>query len=103
MLSLVINTALSNHHLLKYDEKSTRCNWIFALFFKEPILFSSSIAENIGYGVSAGQEVSKKDIINAARKANAYRFIKSFPKGINTIVGERGQMLSGWFMNFNIN
>ncbi|XP_074617350.1 ATP-binding cassette sub-family B member 10, mitochondrial-like isoform X2 [Acropora palmata] len=62
---------------------------------QEPILFSSSIAENIGYGVSAGQEVSKKDIINAARKANAYRFIKSFPKGIDTIVGERGQMLSG--------
>ena len=36
-------------------------------------------------------------------KANAYRFIKSFPKGFDTIVGERGQMLSGWFMNFNIN
>ncbi|XP_029186991.2 ATP-binding cassette sub-family B member 10, mitochondrial-like [Acropora millepora] len=62
---------------------------------QEPILFSSSIAENIEYGVSAGQEVRKKDIINAAREANAYRFIKSFPKGIDTIVGERGQMLSG--------
>lgn len=62
---------------------------------QEPILFSSSIAENIAYGASAGQQVSSDDIMDAAVQANAYSFIKSFPKGFDTVVGERGQMLSG--------
>ena len=64
--------------------------------FKEPILFSSSIADNIAYGASTSQQVSSDDIMDAAVQANAYGFIKSFPKGFDTIVGERGQMLSGW-------
>ena len=72
---------------------------ILTLVFKEPILFSSSIAENIAYGASAGQQVSSDDIMDAAVQANAYSFIKSFPKGFDTVVGERGQMLSGGFMN----
>ncbi|KAK2567519.1 ATP-binding cassette sub-family B member 10 [Acropora cervicornis] len=62
---------------------------------QEPILFSSSIAKNIAYGASAGQQVSSDDIMDAAVQANAYSFIKSFPKGFDTVVGERGQMLSG--------
>lgn len=62
---------------------------------QEPILFSSSIADNIAYGASTGQQVSSDDIMDAAVQANAYGFIKSFPKGFDTIVGERGQMLSG--------
>ena len=43
-----------------------------------------------------GQHVSNDDIMDAAVQANAYGFIKSFPKGFDTVVGERGQMLSGW-------
>ena len=90
---------------MKYDEKRTRCTWNLysTLVFKEPILFSSSIAENIAYGASAGQQVSSDDIMDAAVQANAYSFIKSFPKGFDTVVGERGQMLSGGFMNLNVN
>lgn len=64
--------------------------------FKEPILFSSSIADNIAYGAGTGQQVNSDDIMDAAVQANAYAFIKSFPKGFDTVVGERGQMLSGW-------
>ena len=66
------------------------------VFFEEPILFSSSITDNIAYGASTGQQVSSDDIMDAAVQANAFGFIKSFPKGFDTIVGERGQMLSGW-------
>ena len=66
---------------------------------KEPILFSSSIADNIAYGASTGQQFSCDDIMDAAVQANAYGFIKSFPKGFDTVVGERGQMLSGNLMN----
>ena len=66
-----------------------------SLCLKEPILFSSSIAENIAYGAATGQPVSNDDIMDATVQANAYGFIKSFPKGFDTIVGERGQMLSG--------
>lgn len=58
-------------------------------------MFSSSIGDNIAYGASSGQQVSSDDIMDAAVQANAYGFIKSFPKGFDTIVGERGQMLSG--------
>ena len=74
---------------------SLACNWCL-FFFQEPILFSSSIADNIAYGASTGQPVSSDDIMDAAVQANAYGFIKSFPKGFDTVVGERGQMLSGW-------
>ena len=69
---------------------------LHALFrSKEPILFSSSIADNIAYGASTGQQVSSDDIMDAAVQANAYGFIKTFPQGFDTVVGERGQMLSG--------
>ncbi|PFX30699.1 ATP-binding cassette sub-family B member 10, mitochondrial [Stylophora pistillata] len=62
---------------------------------QEPILFSCSIADNIAYGAYTGQQVTNDDILDAAVQANAYGFIKSFPNGLDTVVGERGQMLSG--------
>ena len=62
---------------------------------KEPILFSCSIADNIAYGANTGQQVTNDDILDAVVQANAYGFIKSFPNGFDTVVGERGQMLSG--------
>lgn len=62
---------------------------------QEPILFSCSVADNIAYGANTGQQVTNDDILDAAVQANAYGFIKSFPNGLDTVVGERGQMLSG--------
>lgn len=62
---------------------------------QEPALFSCSIAENIIYGAPDMNNVSQTQIEDAARKANALNFIRSFPNGFDTIVGERGQMLSG--------
>lgn len=59
---------------------------------QEVILFGGSIRENIQYGKPGASE---EEIIEAARKANAYEFIRSFPEGLNTLVGERGVKLSG--------
>jgi ABC-type multidrug transport system fused ATPase/permease subunit len=59
---------------------------------QEVLLFGGSIRENIAYG---RPEATLEDIINAAKKANAYDFIRSFPEGLDTLVGERGIKLSG--------
>ena len=59
---------------------------------QEPLLFQGSIAKNISYGYP---EASKEQVIEAARAANAHRFIMNFPDGYDTQVGERGGRLSG--------
>jgi ATP-binding cassette subfamily B protein len=64
----------------------------FAIVLQEPVLFSASIAENIGYG---RPEAGFDDIVAAAKVANAYDFIAALPEGFNTLVGERGLRLSG--------
>ena len=58
-------------------------------------MFSSSIRDNIAYGATDPTEVKDEDIIEAAKKANAYNFIRNFNEGFGTMVGERGVMLSG--------
>ncbi len=63
-----------------------------ALVPQEVILFGGSISENIAYGKP---EASEEEITEAARKANALDFIKQFPEGFDTLVGERGVQLSG--------
>ncbi|HZM12950.1 MAG TPA: ABC transporter transmembrane domain-containing protein [Bacteroidales bacterium] len=63
-----------------------------AVVMQDVFLFGGTIRENIGYGKpGAGDD----EIINAAVKANAWDFIKSFPEKLNTVVGERGVQLSG--------
>ncbi|HLV35933.1 MAG TPA: ABC transporter ATP-binding protein, partial [Spirillospora sp.] len=60
---------------------------------QEPFLFSRTIRENITYGLS--REVSDEEVIMAARAAAVHDVIMSFPKGYDTLVGERGVTLSG--------
>lgn len=62
---------------------------------QEPILFSCTIRENIAYGSPDPTKVTEEEIVAAARKANAYHFINSFPQKFDTLVGERGLTLSG--------
>ncbi len=63
-----------------------------AVVMQDVFLFGGTIRENIGYGKpGAGEE----EIINAAVKANAWDFIRSFPEKLDTVVGERGVQLSG--------
>jgi ABC-type multidrug transport system fused ATPase/permease subunit len=59
---------------------------------QDVILFGGSIRENIAYGKQIATEA---EIIEAAKQANAWEFIDSFPEGLDTIVGERGVQLSG--------
>jgi ATP-binding cassette subfamily B protein len=59
---------------------------------QEPILFATSIAENIRYGRPGA---SMDEVIAAARAANAHDFISGFAAGYETLVGERGVRLSG--------
>jgi ATP-binding cassette subfamily B protein len=64
----------------------------FALVLQEPILFSTSIAENLAYGRPGA---SYEEIVEAARAAHAHDFIARLPLGYDTLVGERGFKLSG--------
>jgi ABC transporter fused permease/ATP-binding protein len=59
---------------------------------QEPVLFSTTISENIRYG---RPEASGEEVVAAARTANAHGFISRLPEGYETQVGERGIQLSG--------
>ncbi|XP_053265730.1 mitochondrial potassium channel ATP-binding subunit isoform X3 [Podarcis raffonei] len=65
---------------------------IIGFINQEPVLFSTSIMENIRFGKPCASDA---EIYAAARLANADEFIRSFPDGYNTVVGERGVTLSG--------
>ncbi|MBX3000405.1 MAG: ABC transporter ATP-binding protein [Caldilineaceae bacterium] len=60
---------------------------------QEPFLFSTTIRNNITYGL--GREVSDEEVEAAARAAAVHDVILGFPKGYETLVGERGVTLSG--------
>jgi len=64
----------------------------FALVLQEPVLFSTTIGENIRY---ARSDATQQEIIAAAKAANADDFIARLPEGYDTSVGERGLTLSG--------
>lgn len=59
---------------------------------QEPILFNESVKDNIRYG---RLDATDAEIEEAARAAYAYNFVKSFPKGFDTVIGELGNRLSG--------
>jgi ATP-binding cassette, subfamily B, bacterial len=58
----------------------------------DPFLFSVSIHDNIAYGKP---DATREDVVQAARAANAHRFIEELPEGYETVIGERGYTLSG--------
>lgn len=64
----------------------------FSIVLQEPVLFSTTIAENIRYG---RPEATEEEIIEAAIAANAHNFITKSKDGYSTVVGERGMKLSG--------
>ena len=59
---------------------------------QQTILFNDTVKNNIAYG---DIKTSEQDIINAAKAANAYPFIKNLPEGFDTVIGEQGARLSG--------
>ncbi|NJK66289.1 MAG: ABC transporter ATP-binding protein [Microcoleus sp. CSU_2_2] len=62
------------------------------LVSQDVFLFHGTVAENIAYG---SFEATEREILNAAKIAEAHEFIDQLPDGYKTIVGERGQKLSG--------
>lgn len=79
-----------------HDIRSLDPSWlrgkILGLISQEPVLFGTSIMENIRYGKP---DATDEEVRQAALLANADEFIKNFPLGYNTPVGERGVTLSG--------
>jgi subfamily B ATP-binding cassette protein MsbA len=73
-----------------FKSKSLRQQISFVL--QESFLFRATVAQNIAYGKP---EATHKEIIRAAKLANADEFIEKMPEGYDTMVGERGVTLSG--------
>jgi len=78
----VANTEIDLEHLRSH----------IAIVPQEVILFAGTIKENIAFG---NPDATEAEVIEAAKKANAYDFIMAFPEGMETQVGDRGIQLSG--------
>uniref|UniRef100_A0ACD5ZQY6 Uncharacterized protein n=2 Tax=Avena sativa TaxID=4498 RepID=A0ACD5ZQY6_AVESA len=77
------------------DIRRMNLGWLrgkIGLVSQEPVLFSSTIRENISYGKDA---LTLEEIKRAIEFANAANFIDKLPNGLETMVGERGTQLSG--------
>ncbi|KAF5197341.1 Abc transporter b family member [Thalictrum thalictroides] len=75
--------------------KEFQLRWIrekIGLVSQEPVLFASSIKDNIGYGKD---NPTTEEIIAATELANAAMFIDKLPQGLETMVGDYGTQLSG--------
>jgi len=81
---------LDGHDIRDYDLKWLRRQ--IGIVPQHPFLFYGTIAENIAYGID---NPTQREIIEAAKMANAHDFIMDFPMGYDTHVGERGIGLSG--------
>ncbi|XP_077927076.1 bile salt export pump isoform X3 [Halichoerus grypus] len=78
-----------------HDLRSLNIQWLRAqigMVEQEPVLFSTTIAENIRYG---REDATMEDIVQAAKAANAYSFIMDLPQQFDTLVGEGGGQMSG--------
>jgi ABC-type multidrug transport system fused ATPase/permease subunit len=63
-----------------------------ALVFQEPILFSTTITENVRYG---NPDATDEDIVRTAQEAGLHDIVSRLPDGYDTVLGERGGTLSG--------
>ena len=81
---------VDGNDIRQFPIESYRSN--VGIVLQEPYLFFGTIAENIAYG---RPKASPREIIAAAKAANAHSFISRLPDGYDSIVGERGQGLSG--------
>jgi ATP-binding cassette subfamily B protein/subfamily B ATP-binding cassette protein MsbA len=80
---------LDGHDLKTLTKASLRAQ--IGMVLQDTLLFSTSIRENLGYGREGATDA---EIIEAAKRAQAYDFIMAQPQGFETLVGERGSRLS---------
>ncbi|OEL38003.1 putative multidrug resistance protein [Dichanthelium oligosanthes] len=77
------------------DIQRLRLKWLRAqmgLVGQEPVLFATTIRENIVFGK---EDATAEEVVAAAKAANAHDFIVQLPQGYDTQVGERGVQMSG--------
>ncbi|ONK59061.1 uncharacterized protein A4U43_C08F2580 [Asparagus officinalis] len=77
------------------DIKDYNLRWLrkqIGFVQQEPLLFSSSIRDNICYG---NESASEAEVVEASIEANIHEFVSNLPKGYDTMVGEKGCQLSG--------
>ncbi|XP_030920760.1 ATP-binding cassette sub-family B member 8, mitochondrial [Geospiza fortis] len=82
---------LDGHDIAGRDPSWLR-GQVIGFISQEPVLFGTTIMENIRFGKPGASDA---EVYEAARLADADGFIRSFPEGYNTVVGERGTALSG--------
>ncbi|NWZ97128.1 ABCB8 protein, partial [Nesospiza acunhae] len=82
---------LDGHDIAGLDPSWLR-GQVIGFISQEPVLFGTTIMENIRFGKPGASDA---EVYEAARLADADGFIRSFPEGYNTVVGERGTALSG--------
>lgn len=82
--------SLDGVDIRELDFKNLRSH--IGLVSQDVFLFHGTVGENISYGTITATD---KEIVAAAKIAEAHEFIKELPQGYETIVGERGQKLSG--------
>jgi len=76
--------------LREYDIRSLR--QAMGIVSQDTFLFNTSVRNNIAYG---REDVSLDEVVEAAKRANAYEFIVQLPQGFDTEIGDRGVLLSG--------
>jgi ABC-type multidrug transport system fused ATPase/permease subunit len=81
---------VDGHDVRDYDLTALRRH--IGIVPQETLLFGGTIRENIAYGKP---NATDEEIIEAARRANAWQFISAFPESLDTVVGDRGIKLSG--------
>jgi ABC-type multidrug transport system fused ATPase/permease subunit len=81
--------AIDGHNLREVTKKSLRSH--ISMVLQDTVLLSTTVRENIAYGRPGATE---EEIVEAARRAQAYDFIMAMPEGFASQVGERGGHLS---------
>jgi ABC-type multidrug transport system fused ATPase/permease subunit len=98
IIQLIENFYRPTHGAIEFrgmDMKDLNVRWLrdqLALVSQEPVLFDSTIGENIRFGCP---NATQEEMEQAAKQANAHDFIMSFPDGNNTEVGAGSTQVSG--------
>lgn len=81
---------IDDHDLQEFNLRSLRKS--MGIVSQDTFLFNDSVRNNIAYGK---EDTTDEDVIEAAKRSNAYEFILQLPQGFDTPLGDRGILLSG--------
>ncbi len=84
------NIFLDEYSIKDFDLRSLRLR--MGIVSQDTFLFNDTVAHNIAYGC---ENATRDEVVEAAKRANAYQFIAELPRGFDTEIGDRGVLLSG--------